>query len=182
MAFCIPTSSISIAESKYAWTTSTNAFQPTLMVKQTKDEYQEEYEDDNIPREIPKRNFKGEKYITAFNNELQAKPNTPDFPVNTNQITSSELVIDGKKYLFTIEHVNGRIIKLAYKQSDGYVINLVIDQSTNGSTLLNFDNLKNKLKLVPNFSLSSDGKIIEDWQLDLSKIQDLIENDINKCN
>lgn len=182
MAFCIPTSSISIAESKYAWTTSTNAFQPTLMVKQTKDEYQEEYEDDNIPREIPKRNFKGEKYVTAFNNELQAKPDTPDFPVNTNQITSSELVIDGKKYLFTIEHVNGRIIKLAYKQSDGYVINLVIDQSTNGSTLLNFDNLKNKLKLVPNFSLSSDGKIIEDWQLDLSKIQDLIENDINKCN
>ena len=107
------------------------------------------------PNDLTKRNFKGDLYIPAGNTELQAKSDNLDFPEGYPINTSGQLVIEDKKYSFIVEHVRGRIIKLNYKALG--------DASQQEYSVINFDNLKNRLKLVPNFSFSSDGKINEDW-------------------
>ena len=183
LAFCIPSGSISSSESKYIWTNSTNSFYPELRVKELNQEVIQQLEEENqnamssgspAPNDLTKRNFKGDLYIPAGNTELQAKSDNLDFPEGYPINTSGQLVIEDKKYSFIVEHVRGRIIKLNFKALG--------DASQQEYSVINFDNLKNRLKLVPNFSFSSDGKINEDWQIDLKTIQDLIENDLFKCN
>ena len=182
LAFCIPSGSISSSESKYIWTNSTNSFYPELRVKELNQEVIQQLEEENqnamssgspAPNDLTKRNFKGDLYIPAGNTELQAKSDNLDFPEGYPINTSGQLVIEDKKYSFIVEHVRGRIIKLNFKALG--------DASQQEYSVINFDNLKNRLKLVPNFSFSSDGKINEDWQIDLKTIQDLIENDLFKC-
>ena len=183
LAFCIPSGSISSSESKYIWTNSTNSFYPELRVKELNQEVIQQLEEENqnaissgipAPNDLTKRNFKGELYIPVGNTELYAKNDNLDFPEGNPINTSGQLVIEDKKYSFTVQHIRGRVTKLSFKALD--------DVNQQESSVINFDNLKNRLKLVPNFSFSSDGKIEENWQIDLKTIQDLIENNLFKCN
>ena len=177
-AFLIPTSTVGGGTAQYIWTSSTNKFTPTLMRKVTSPKaikYMKEANEEAAsmgeprPYNLNKTNFKGELYVPADSEYLSAQNGSPDFKVE-DKFKSVNITIDRSQYNVGILHRNGRIKKISYR-----------NDSMQEYAEIKFDDLSNRIKLIPSFELDDKGNIVESLKIDLGHIQSIIESDINKC-